>query len=143
VTYDLDQLKLAFAYSIVEEIVDADAHVDEAESRYLAEVFPSITLESCGFLDEGGKLNDAYRGAVAKSLEVLSGSLSLKQKFELIGMFMGASLADGEFHHEEGNVMIWASRLLGISTAELDQHLENMSDVGVIDLPNAEEPEAD
>ena len=91
-SYDLDQLKLAFAYSIVEEIVDADEEVTDAERRYLSEVFPSITLESCGFVDEEGKLNDAYRAAVAQSLEVLSTTLTLTQKLELIDMFMGASL---------------------------------------------------
>jgi len=138
VTYDLEQLKLAFAYSIVEEIVGADEKVDEAERRYLAEVFPSITLESCGFLDDQGELNDDYRAAVAASLEVLANALPLAKKFELIDMFMGASLADGEFHHEEGNVMVWASRLLGISSSELDQHLESLADVGSVDL---DEPE--
>jgi uncharacterized tellurite resistance protein B-like protein len=141
-SYDLEQLKLAFAYSIVEEIVDADQNVNDAERRYLSEVFPAITLESCGFVDEDGKLNDDYRAAVARSLEVLSGALTLHQKFELIDLFMGASLADGEFHHEEGNVMIWASRLLGLSTAELDGHLSSLAEVGAIDLPEPEGEEA-
>lgn len=136
--FALDQLKLAFAYSIVEEIVDADEKVDEAERRYLAETFPATSLESCGFLDGDGSLNDDYRAAVAQSLETLANDLDLQEKFKLIDIFMGASLADGEFHHEEGNVMVWASRLLGISSDQLDKHLDTFDDVGSVDLPTAE-----
>ena len=136
--FAIDQLKLAFAYSIVEEIVDAGEEVDDAERKYLAETFPATSLASCGFLDENGKLNDDYRAAVEESLETLSGALALDDKFALVDIFMGASLADGEFHHEEGNVMVWAARLLGITSDQLDSHLDTIDEVGSVDLPTAE-----
>ncbi len=141
--FALDQLKLAFAYSIVEEIVDADEKVHDAERRFLAEKFPATSLESCGFLDDKGELNDDYRAAVAESLERLGNELDLQEKFALIDIFMGASLADGEFHHEEGNVMVWASRLLAITSDQLDAHLDTNDDVGSLDLPTAESSDSE
>jgi uncharacterized tellurite resistance protein B-like protein len=136
--YPIDQLKLAFAYQMVQEIVSADSEIDIAEMSYLDEVFPNSTLASCGFIDSDYKLTPRFHDAVRISRIELPRNLSLAQKLELVDTFLDASLSDADFHHREGHVLVNAALALGVTSAEFDQHLNTSNDVGSIDLPSPE-----
>jgi len=134
----LDELKLAFAYHVVQEIVGADDNLDIGEMSFLDEVFPNSTLSTAGFIDDDYRPTERYHTAVAQALKALPARLSHPQKLELLDTFLDATLADQDFAREEAAVLVKAAHLLGVRTEELDIHLDRSENVGSIDLPSPE-----
>ncbi len=139
-TYELERLKLAFAHNFAGTIIDADGAVDVAELAFIARMFPSETLQGCGFVDLHGRYTDDYRVAVEESLSVLPVALSLAEKVGLIQTLFGAAIADGQFHFREGNVLMLAGQLLGMDGDQITAAMETEYSMGEIELPP---PEAD
>lgn len=134
----LDHLKLAFAWHIVRQIVGADGHLDPKEEKFLHRKFPEGALGAAGFVDDGGLPSDAFRAALGEAMIGLPETLDLEAKIDLLDTFMDATLADDEFHHEEGNLLVKASRLLGMSSSELNAWLDATREVGQLELPEPE-----
>lgn len=132
-TFPVDQLKLAFAYHIVRQIVGADGEFGAAEQRWIARAFPPTTLETSGFLDRN-LLTMAFERALETALVELPQRLTLEEKLDLLETFLDASLADEQLHHTEGSLIVKAAELLGVPPDALDKHLDTLDSVGSVEL---------
>lgn len=138
--FSTEELKLAFAYHVVQLIMGADQVVTEAENVYVKCHFPEDMLASSGFVDADGLLTPRFGEARDEALASLPDQLDQKTKLELVSMFVGAAVVDEQLDHGESQIFVAAASLLGVSTDELDAHLDSMDEtVGSLDLP---EPEA-
>lgn len=133
-----DDLKLAFAWHVAREIMDADLEVAEGEVQWLAKHFPADALSTAGFTDASGDPTERYHSALGQALVQLPEMLEGGEKKQLLGTFFSATLADDEFKREEATALVKAAKLLGLSMADLDSFLESHDDVGSLDLPEPE-----
>jgi uncharacterized tellurite resistance protein B-like protein len=138
-TASKERLKLAFAYDIVRRMVDADDQISDAETKFVMTQFPWSLLEIQGLVDQARRFTPAFDVAVADARAKLPTALPLEEKLALISLFVDASVADDEFHHNEGDVLVEAAHALGVSTAELMNHLGTLPSVGDVDMPSPEE----
>jgi uncharacterized tellurite resistance protein B-like protein len=121
--FDLHDLRLAFAYHVVHQIVGADQTLDASELRFVKHRFPASKLQRAGFLDASGGLTTRYTRAAGEAVIELPTRLTRLEKLAVLDLLLDASLADGEFHPAEGRLLLHAARLLGLSTADVDAHL--------------------
>jgi uncharacterized tellurite resistance protein B-like protein len=121
--FDLLQLKLAFAYHIVQRIVGADEKLARGEIRFLEQRFPAALMRRAGFLSETGTFTEAFERATSEALVDLPVRLNADEKLSLLDLLFEATLADDEFHASEAKVLVHAARLLGVSGEVLDAHL--------------------
>ena len=121
--FDLLQLKLAFAYHIVQRIIGADEKLARGEIRFLEQRFPTALLTRAGFLAPDGTFTEVFQRATSEALIALPVRLNKEEKLGLVDLLFEATLADDEFHVAEGKVLVHAARLLDLSSAELDAHL--------------------
>lgn len=136
--YQLERLKLAFSHHFAGTIVDADGEIDVSELAFIAKAFPNETLQTCGFVDLEGRYTDAYRVAVDESMRLLPEVLSKADKVGLIRTLFSAAIADGQFHFQEGNVLMLAGQLLGMDGDEITGAMEQESPMGELELPEPE-----
>jgi len=123
---DVDRLKLAFGVSIGRAIIDADRKVDYGEFRLFGRIFPRALLRDVGFLDDDDQFNEALAGAWMEACAVLPEAISKEEKLDLLALFYGTSMADGELDDREMTVIREAASLLGVDQDTLDQHIETL-----------------
>ena len=136
----LEQMKLAFCWHLARRIVQADTVVQVAESEWLQGRFPEQDLRDAGLIDDAGSESGAFNAILGQAMVDLPDVLDLQGKFEVLQALFDATLADAEFHHREGDALVNAGRLLGMSTTDIEAFLSSQSEVGDVELP---EPESD
>ena len=128
------KLKLAFSWHIAKEITDADLEIAEGEEAWMSKVFPRDTLVDAGFIDSDGKATSEFESCLGEALAMLPEVLPLSEKLIMLTTLFEGTLADDDFHHEEGNVLVKAASLLGVRPSELDEHLASLDQVGEVEL---------
>ena len=131
--FDDHQLKLALCWHLVEEVVGADAVAGHAERRYQDVLFPRDVLFQEGFCDEDGVLTAELEVARRQALAELPGRLALDAKLEIVTMCVDAVVADDTVDPRELGALREAARILGLTDAELDAHLEALPAIGTLD----------
>jgi hypothetical protein len=132
-SFDDHQLKLALTWHLVEEVVGADASVGVAERRYQDVLFPRDVLVQEGFCDEDGVLTAELELARRQALAELPGRLSLDAKLEIVTMCVDAVVVDDSVDPRELGAVRAAARVLGLTDAELDAHLDALPSIGTLD----------
>lgn len=116
-----DQLKLAFAHRVAEQVIEADGTVDDDERAFLERTFPPEQLEAL-WLDD-----PAERAELADRAErELRDRLGYHEKLGLLSTFYAACYADGKVAVQELMVLKNASNALGLDRAEVVQYLQRM-----------------
>ena len=112
--FDLVQLELAFSYHIVTQIMDADGTLTPAEMRFIEERFPADVLQASGFVGPDGEFTQRWHNACGEALMELPMQPEA-DRIRLLQSVFQATLADGRFERPEGEVLLRAGRLLGLS----------------------------
>lgn len=133
-TFTRDELTLAFTWHLARQVTDADFDVTDGELSWMDRNFPMKNLWAADFVGENGAPTLRYEDALGEALVVLPDELRLDEKLALITMLFELTLADDEFHHTEGSVIVRAAQLLGVTNSELDAHLSSLDSVGEVDL---------
>jgi uncharacterized tellurite resistance protein B-like protein len=136
--FERGQLESVFAYHVVQSLVGADNLLTDSEVAFLQATYPLDQMVSDGFALETGELTDSFSAARSEALRWLPELLDLPQKLALVSTFMDACLVDGHLDRSESSMLVQASGLLGITPDEFDAHLDTMSSVGSIELPEPE-----
>ncbi|MEQ1570292.1 MAG: TerB family tellurite resistance protein [Myxococcota bacterium] len=123
--FSLDELKLAFSYHIVNQILGSDGAVAPAEAKFLSGTFPTTLMERSGFVSGTGRFTPRWHEALGEALLRLP-TLSVPERVQLIDTFFRAATADDEFLGAEAEVMRRAARLLGLQEAEFGQVLVHL-----------------
>jgi uncharacterized tellurite resistance protein B-like protein len=119
---DLDEksLVLALQLHLVDRVVGADLLKSSGENRSLERYFPRPVLQGAGLVDAHGERTALFQTALAQALIVLPQRLSHEAKLELLHLVVQIALADRAFRLGEGEVILWAARLLGLSDDDFD-----------------------
>ena len=133
-----ETLELALSWHLAQEVLVADLEFAESEQVWMTRHFPQSALESAGLADAGGARTPYFHDCVSEALISLPETMSLEQKAAMIGVLFSATLADDDFHHQEGHVLVRAAKILGLSTGDLNQVLSSLEQVGDVDLPDPE-----
>jgi uncharacterized tellurite resistance protein B-like protein len=123
--FSLDELKLAFSYHIVNQILGSDGSVAPAEAKFLSTTFPAELLSRSGFVSSTGRFTPRWNEALGEALLRLP-TLSVPERVQIIDTFFRAATADDEFLGVEAEVMRRAARLLGLHDEEFGQVLVNL-----------------
>lgn len=138
--FEKKTLEAVFAYHVVERIVAADAHLDPTEVTFLQLTYPLEEMVRAGFARETGELTPLFLEARDEALELLPDLLSLKEKLDLVSMFLDACVVDGKLEATEGSLLFEAATALGIGADQFDAHLDSLGDtVGTVELPDPEQ----
>lgn len=136
--HSIDSLKMAFCWHLARRIMQADTVVEVSEAVWLLDRFPLDALQAAGLADKQGAETEDFSEILGQAMVVLPDALDLSGKFEVLKSLFDATLADADFHHQEGHALIKAGRLLGMSTSEIEQFLEEQTEVGDVELPEPE-----
>lgn len=136
--FSIDQLKLAFTYHIVNQILESDADVVPAEARFLQRTFPKDLLETSGFVDASGRYTQRWQDALGEALLELPVRLPVEERLAILETFYQAAISDDDFQYIEGNILVRAARLLGLKPEQFTARLEQLIGTGSIDLPAPE-----
>jgi uncharacterized tellurite resistance protein B-like protein len=119
---DLDEksLVLALKLHLVDRVVGADLLESSGEHASLARCFPPGTLQEAGLVDSAGVRTERYQRALAQALVELPRRLGHEAKLDLLHTVVRIAVADRAFRLGEGEVVLWAARLLGLSDDEFD-----------------------
>jgi uncharacterized tellurite resistance protein B-like protein len=131
-------LELALSWHLAQEVLLADLEIAETEHAWLAQHFPQSKLQDAGLADEAGARTPFFHDCVSEALITLPETMSRDDKLTLIKTLFAATLADNDFHHKEGNVLVRAVHMLGLSDGDLDGLLGSLDQVGDVDLPDPE-----
>lgn len=123
--FSLDELKLAFSYQLVNQILGSDGAVAPGEARFLAATFPPTLLERSGFVSSTGRFTPRWNEALGEALLRLP-TLSVPERVQILDTFFRAATADDEFLGVEAEVMRRAARLLGLTDDEFGQVLVSL-----------------
>jgi uncharacterized tellurite resistance protein B-like protein len=122
--FGLDELKLAFSYHIVNQIVDADGVVAPSEATFLRQTFPRALFEHADFVDkERGVFTERWREALGEALLVLP-TRSREERLGVIRTLLDAALSDADFAHEEGQILQRAARLLALDPGDVGEMVD-------------------
>lgn len=113
-----EELKLAFAFHVVGQILGADGQVERGERTFLERTFPRALLERSRFLGPDGQYTARWNEALGEALLVLP-TLPVGERIALVDVLFRAALADDVLELEEGAVVERAARLLALSPADL------------------------
>jgi uncharacterized tellurite resistance protein B-like protein len=122
--FHLGELKLAFSYHLVNQILGADGQVVPAEARFFKRVFPQALLEQSRFVEDG-KFTQRWNDACGEALLRLP-ELPVSDRQKIIAGLFKAALADDVFEFSEEAVMSRAARLLGLSSHEYDEVMDRL-----------------
>lgn len=128
---DSELLRFVFTFYVVDQIVQADGRLEDAEVDWVLERFPHDTLVEHGLVDDDNVLTDRYRHLLADALMKLPQTLSRAEKLELIETFFDSAESDGEFAQEEGQMIMAAAQLLALP---LDEVTSRLPELGELDL---------
>jgi hypothetical protein len=109
----LDQLKLAFSYHVVNQILGSDGEVVPAEAGFLARTYPPTLLEQSGFVGSDGRFTERWQHALGEALLELP-TLDTAERIAIVDVLFHAALADERFDVAEAGVVLRAARLLGL-----------------------------
>ncbi len=138
--FQRDQLTLAFRWKVAREMVEADMHVADGEQAWLERTFPPDALREAGFIDDQGAPTATWEACVAEALATLPDLLSPEDKRAILVELFRGTLADDDFHHAEGGVLVRTAQQLGVGGGELDAVLSALDEVGEVDLEDDEAP---
>lgn len=124
---DIDSLKLAFTVSCALKVIEADQHIDYQELKFYGQIFPRALLREFGFLDDADNFTPAFEEAQNRAIETLPQSISTEEKFELLTLIHGASLADDDLGEQELVELRKAGDLLGLSPTEFTNLIAELS----------------
>jgi len=119
--HDLLRLKYAFAIHLTWKIIEADEKILAEEVRYFNECFPPELLKSLDLVDAAERKR-LYEIAV----EELPKLLNFGERLELLGMFLGASVSDGEMEFREFGVLEAAATALEIPQADFLEYFDKV-----------------
>jgi hypothetical protein len=114
----LDQLKLAFSYHVVNQILGSDGEVVPAEAGFLARTYPPALLERSGFVAADGRFTDRWQHALGEALLQLP-VLAVEERIAIVDALFDAALADERFDVAEAGVVSRAARLLGLREEQI------------------------
>ena len=117
-TPDVERLKLAFAWHLCQQVVDADGAILPEERAFLESHFPREQLVAHGLADAEGRWTDAFGATVEEAFRILPGALSADEKTSLMHMLKEASRSEGSTPDAEANVLIVAARILGVRPSD-------------------------
>jgi uncharacterized tellurite resistance protein B-like protein len=123
--FRMGELKLAFSYHIVNQILDADGVVAPGEARFFKRMFPTSLLERAKFVDESGKFTQRWNDACGEALLQLPG-LPVADRQHLIETLFQAAMADEVFEFSEEAVMQRAARLLGLDATQYSEAMDRL-----------------
>jgi uncharacterized tellurite resistance protein B-like protein len=109
----LDQLKLAFSYHVVNQVLGADGAVVPAEAGFLARTFPPTVLERSGFVASDGRFTARWQHALGEALLQLP-ILPVAERVAIVDTLFDAALADDKLDVGETGIVLRAARLLGL-----------------------------
>jgi uncharacterized tellurite resistance protein B-like protein len=114
-------LKYAFAIRLVKNVIEADEKILPEEVEYYHECFPVELLEVLGLSDP-----EEQERLYAQAVEELPSRLGDDEKLDLIGIFLGAGVSDGDLEFREFSVVEAASAALGIPLDRLVEYIDGM-----------------
>ena len=120
-TTDKQQMLVAFAMRVAEEIVGADEVVEDAEIEFLQKVFPFELTERLGLHDPS-----TYQALGDRARAELPNLLGHHEKLALLGLFYSACYADGVLEVRELTVMREAAEQLGLEKQEIVDYLRKL-----------------
>lgn len=127
---NLNALQLAFAYDMIQRIIGSDTVVDSVELSFLDRTFPPDLLRTCGFLDDRGRLTEAFSEARGEALDALPSALTQGQKLALLDLLIEAAASDGVLAAEESDMLSEAAALLRLPDAAWREHLTSLLSSG-------------
>lgn len=130
------QLELAFRWYVATEMLDADFERTETEEDWFATACPTEALASAGFIGPNGDHTPTYERCLGEALVTLPDALSHGEKIRVLRDLLRGGLADDEFHHEEGKVLMKAAMLLGVPYSAL---FDSLDEVGEVDLDESDD----
>jgi len=117
-TPDVERLKLAFAWHLCQQVVDADGSVLPEERAFLESHFPREQLVAQGLADADGRWTEAFGPTVEEAFRILPSALSTDEKNVLMHTLREASRSEGATPDAETNVLIVAARILGVRPSD-------------------------
>ena len=115
------RMKYAFAIRLVKNVIEADEKILPEEEAYFYECFPPEFLQVLQLSDV-----EEQDRLYTRAVEELPTLLSEDQKLELIGMFLGAGVSDGELDFREFGVVEAASAALGLPLERLVDYIDGL-----------------
>lgn len=122
-TFTVAEMRLAFAYHLMQLVVSADGHLDAKELAFVEGIFPEDVLEKARFLDDEGEFTARYEAAKGEALLELPGQLDEAGKLGLVDLLIDASLADDHLEAREVQRIVHAGRLLDLTEDDVMTHL--------------------
>jgi len=116
---ELECMRLAFAHTFAQRIMEADGVVHDGEARFMAEVFRPTFLVRLG-IGEPHERTPWFE----RSIRELPERLGYHDKLALIGLFFSACYSDGTLDAREMRVLKDASDALGVERERVVQYLQ-------------------
>jgi uncharacterized tellurite resistance protein B-like protein len=116
--FTIDELKLAFSFNAVMQIVAADGDLLPPEADFLTARFPTFQLRQSNFITDEGELTQRFHDAAILAKERLP-ELPVAERITLVRTFFRAALIDRAFHHKEAEVVRRAGAQLGLSGRQI------------------------
>lgn len=113
-----ERLRLAFAMHHTNAIVAADGIVQDRESTFVSNLFPTDLVRALGL-----ESDDARARAFASAKTELPKRLGHHDKLALIGLFFSACYSDGTLDAREMRVLKDAGEQLGLTKEEVVKYL--------------------
>lgn len=137
-TFTVEELKLAFTFHIVNQILQSDGEIMPEEARFLEQTFPRQVFARSGFVDRKGHYTQRWQDALGEALLELPVQLTVDQRLGILETFYQAAIADSDFQYIEGNILVRSARLLGLKAEQFTARIEQLIGTGSIDLPAPE-----
>ena len=136
--FTIAQLKLAFTFHIVNQILESDDEVVPSEARFLERTFPKHVFENSGFIDANGRYTARWQDALGEALLELPVRLSVEERLGILETFYQAAISDDDFQYVEGKILERAAKLLALRPEQFTARMEALIGTGSIDLPAPE-----
>lgn len=122
--FSIEELKLAFSYHLVNQVLGADGVVAPQEFKFLHRTFPQDVLARSRFVTDG-RFTRRWQEALGEALLQLP-SLGVPERLSLVETLFHAALADDELTGEEAHILKRAARLLGLADRDYAALLEQL-----------------
>jgi len=116
---EIERMRLAFAHTFAQRIVEADGIIRDDEAEFMSSVFSPESLARLG-LDHP----TAHEQYLAAAFDELPGRLGYHDKLALIGLFFTACYSDGSLDAREMRVLKDASDALGVERGRVVKYLQ-------------------
>ncbi|MFK7926897.1 MAG: TerB family tellurite resistance protein [Myxococcota bacterium] len=136
--FDLDVLRMVFAYHVVDEVVAADGEVSAEELSFVESRWPKSRMVEAGLFDSAGKPTAEYEAARVEAVARLPTELGAEDSLALVRVFLEAGMVDGHLERAESEVVIRAASLLNVPVDDWMKVLDDSDDMGELDLPEPE-----